>query len=52
MTKYQARAAAQICAEREERYAEMDWRIQMTQDQNARDLRAENARRMAAVQGG
>lgn len=49
MSRYQAREAARICADREERLAELDLREQLRIDQLARDLRAENARRAATA---
>jgi hypothetical protein len=41
MTTHQAREAARICADREERYSELSWRDQ--------ELREENARRAATA---
>lgn len=49
MRNYQIREAARICADREERYAEMSWREQLAADKRAREIREENARRMAAA---
>lgn len=47
MTYQQRKAALEISHDREERYAEMEWRQQLELDRKARELRAENARRMA-----
>lgn len=49
MTNWQKREAAAIAADREERYAERNWREQLIADRKARELREENARRMAAA---
>lgn len=45
MTHHQAREAARIAADRENRYAEMSWREQLIVDRRAREVREENARR-------
>lgn len=46
MTNYQTREAARIGEDRQDRHAEQTWRAQLLQDAAAREIRAENFRRV------
>jgi hypothetical protein len=47
--RYQQRAALWLCEERHEALGEMDLHRRSEIDRKAREIRAENARRMAAA---
>ena len=52
MNYQQTKAALEIHRDREDRYAEQEWRVQLEQDRAARELRAENMRRFHAANRG